>query len=91
MIYFTATSNIFFAESIQNASMTIDLQLTNNSSLVLDSVKCLSDSLDFVPSLVFHISLTEEQVRKLYKNPIETFTAKGILTTTFTKKKVKFY
>lgn len=89
MIYFTASSNISFTDSIQNVLMTIELQFTNHTSLVLDSVKCLTNPSDFVPSLEFQISLTESQIRNLSINPIESINAKSLFTAKFTGKKIK--
>ena len=82
-----AASGIVLPDSMVNSKRTLELLLTDNSKLYVENAKCFNNQMPFGFCIAFSASLTREQLENISKTPIVTFTAVGILTTSFTEKK----
>lgn len=89
MFNLSGISNVVFTDSIPLFFNKIELKLSNNSLISLDSVQRINNQFDFVPSLKIQFSLSESQIKELYKNPIVTITVENIFKANFNKKSQK--
>lgn len=89
VIFLHAASSWLFTDSILNTQGTFELQLLDQSTMIIDSVKYSNNPWGLIPSLGFLASLTENQIRMLSQNPIVTLTVKGILKTGFSDRKIR--
>ena len=84
-----AASRVVLSDSIVNTKGTIELLLNNSTRLTLDSAKCFNNQMPFGFSIAFIVTVTRDQLEIISKNPIVTFSAFGILSTSFKEKKQK--
>jgi hypothetical protein len=82
-----AASRIVLSDSLVNTKGEIVLLLKDNSELILEDAKCFNNPMPFGFCVAFSVSVSREQLEIISKNPIVTFTAFGILRTSFKERK----
>jgi len=89
MLYNVA-SKVQFSDSLLNTLGTVELKLINGLTIIIDSVKYQNSLLGFGPTLGFWFNVSEETIRTLSNNPIESISIKDLLAPShFTKKRIK--
>ncbi len=89
MLYNVA-SKYQFSDSMLNTFGTVELKLTNDSTILIDSVKFQNSPLGFGPTLGFWFYIPEETIKTLSNYPIEYISVKNIVPPSyFTKKRKK--
>ena len=84
-----AASRVVLSDSLVNSSGVIELLLRDNSKLILENAKCFNNQMPFGFCIAFSVIASKEQMEIISKNPIVSFSAFGILTTTFKERKQK--
>jgi len=82
-----ATSRVAFSNSLTNNKGKIELILKDKSKLVLENAKCIYNPVSSGFSVTFGATISKEQMEILLINPVATFSAFGILKTSFREKK----
>jgi hypothetical protein len=82
-----ATSRDMFSNSFTNNKGKIELFLKDKSKIVLENAKCLYNPVASGFSVTFGAVITKEQLEILLVNPIATFSALGMVKTSFSEKK----
>ena len=88
-LFFNAASRVVFSDSTLKTLGTMNLKLTDNTSIVLDSVEYQNNALGYCCTLGFWVYISEENIKKLSENPIVTITVKDILSSSFNPKRQK--
>lgn len=88
-LFFNAASKVVFSDSTLKTLGTMNLILTDNTIIVLDSVEYQNNALGYCCSLGFWVYLSEENVRRLSENPIATIIVKDILFSSFNPRRQK--
>ena len=89
-MFYNVASKVQFSDSLLNTRGTIELKLTNDSTIVIDSVEYQNSPLGFGPTLGFWFNVSEETIRILERYPIESISVKDVLMPSyFTKKRKK--
>jgi hypothetical protein len=88
-LFFNAASRVVFSESTLKTLGTMYLNLTDNTTIVLDSVDYQNNVLGYCCTLGFWVSISEENIKKLSENPIVTILVKDILSSSFNPKRQK--
>ena len=84
-----AASRVVLSDSIVNTKGVIELLLKNNSKLILENAKCFNNPMPFGFCIAFSVTVTKEQLEIISKNPIVTFSAFGIFSTSFKERRQK--
>ena len=84
-----AASRVVLSDSIVNTEGVIELLLKDNSTLFIENAKCFNNPMPFGFTIAFSAIVTKEQLEIISRNPIVTFSAFNILTTSFKEKKQK--
>ncbi len=84
-----AASKIVLSDSLVNTKGIIELLLKDNSKLILENAKCFNNPMPFGFCIAFSVTVTQEQLELIAKNPIVTFSAFNILRTSFNEKRQK--
>ena len=82
-----ANSRTMFSNSFNNNKGKIELFLKDKSKMVLENAKCLYNPVASGFSVTFGAVITKEQLEVLIVNPIVTFSALGMVKTSFSEKK----
>jgi len=82
-----ATSRTMFSNSLTNNKGKIELFLKDKSKIVLENAKCLYNPVASGFSVTFGAVITKEQLEIILSNPIASFSALGMIKTSFTEKK----
>jgi hypothetical protein len=82
-----ATSRDIFSKSLTQNKGKIELLLKDKSKLILENAKCFYNPVASGLGVTFGAIITKEQLEILLINPIVTFSALGILKTSFKEKK----
>ena len=89
-ILYNVASRDQFSNSMLNTLGTVELRLTNDSLITIDSVKYQNNPLGFGPTLGFWFYLSEKDIKTLSNYPMESISVKNVLTPSyFTKKRKK--
>ncbi len=89
MLYNVASKDQF-SDNMLTTLGTVELKLTNGSTIVIDSVEYQNSPLGFGPTLGFWFYIPEETIRTLANYPIESISVKDVLIPSyFTKKRKK--
>lgn len=89
MLYDVASKDQFTEDMLYTLGI-VELKLTNESTIVIDSVKYQNSPLGFGPTLGFWFYVSEATIRTLSNYPIESISVKDVLIPShFTKKKIK--
>ena len=82
-------SRVVLSDSIVNSKGQVELLLKDNSKLLLENAKCFNNQMPFGFCIAFTVDITEEELKIISENPIATFNAFGILSTSFKGRKQK--
>jgi hypothetical protein len=89
MLYNVASKDQFTEDMLKTLG-TVELKLTNESTIVIDSVEYQNSPLGFGPTLGFWFYVSEETIKTLSNYPIESISVKDVLRPShFTKKRKK--
>jgi len=89
-MFYNVASKHQFTDNMLNTLGTIELKLTNDSIIVIDSVEYQNSPLGFGPTLGFMFYVSEEIIKTLANYPIESISAKDVLKPSyFTKMRKK--
>lgn len=89
-LFLNAASRVAMSDSVVASKGVIELKLTNGRTMVLENAECTNLPLGpSVPSVGFNVRVSERQMRMIAEHPVQTFTAFGILRTTFSERKMK--
>jgi hypothetical protein len=89
ILLLNAASRVVLSDSITNSKGIIELQLIDNSTMVLENATCFNNPMGFGFCIAFKVIVTKEQLEIISKNPIINFSAFGILKTSFKEKSQK--
>jgi len=88
-LFFNAASRVLFSDSTLKTFGIMELKLSDNTTIVLDSVEYQNNPLGFCCTLGFWVYISEENIKRLSENPIVTITVKDILSSSFNPKRQK--
>ena len=87
-LFFNAASRVLFSDSTLKTIGIMELKLTDNTTIVLDSVEYQNNPLGFCCTLGFWVYISEENINRLSENPVVTITVKDILSSSFNPKRI---
>ncbi len=88
-LFFNAASRILFSDSTLKTIGIMELKLTDNTTIVLDSVEYQNNPLGFCCTLGFWVYISEVNINRLSENPVVTIIVKDILSSSFNPKRQK--
>jgi len=86
-ISLTANSRSFLSSTLTNNKVKIELQLKDKSKIVFEKAKSIFNPVARGFSVTFGATITKEQLQIILLNPIVTFSAFGVVKTSFKEKK----
>ena len=87
---YNVASKVLLSDSILNTTGTVELKLLDNTTILIDNVEYQNNPLGPCCTLGFWFYTTEEIIKNLSTNPIESISVKNILgPSIFTKKRQK--
>ncbi len=86
-LFLNAASRFLFSDSTLKALGIIELKLTDNTTIVLDSVEYKNNPLGICCTLGFWVYISEENIKILSENPIVSITVKDVLSSSFMPKR----
>jgi len=89
ILYLNAASKVLLSDSVLDSKGSIEMQLLDGSKVIYENAKAYNNPLGYCCMLGFKVYLPEEEIKIFAENPIVTFKAFRILTTTFSTKKQK--
>lgn len=78
-MFYNVASRDQFSDSMLNTLGTIELKLTNETTILIDSVEYQNSPLGFGPTLGFWFYISEETIKTLSNYPIESISVKDVL------------
>lgn len=88
-LFLNAASRIVLSDSIVNTKGTFELLLRDGNKIIIENAKCFNNQMPFGFCIGFSAEITKAQLEIISNNPIATFNAFGILTTSFKERKQK--